>query len=151
MEKKIIRVYLDNCCFNRPYDDQNNLTIEIETKAKLYIQKQIEIGTIDLAWSYMLEYENGKNPYPERKESIKLWKNKAKNYVDENEDVIALAEEISATGVKSSDALHVAAAIISGCDYFITTDKRILKYRTNRIKLMNPVDVINDWSDGYAE
>ena len=151
MDKKIIRVYLDNCCFNRPYDNQTDLTIEIETKAKLYIQRQIEIGIIDLAWSYILEYENGNNPYPERKNAIGLWKNMAKNYVDESEDIIMLAEEISATSVKPSDALHVATAIISGCDYFITTDKRILKYKTNRIKLMNPVDVINDWSDGYDE
>jgi hypothetical protein len=36
-----IKVYLDNCCFNRPYDDQTQLRIELETKAKLYIQQQI--------------------------------------------------------------------------------------------------------------
>jgi len=33
-------------------------------------------------------------------------------------------------------------------DYFITVDKRILKYRTNKIKIMNPVDVIKEWSNG---
>jgi hypothetical protein len=80
IEKKNILVYLDNCCFNRPYDDQTNLTIEIETKAKLYIQKQIEIGKIDLVWSYVLEYENGNNPYPEKKNAIGRWENIAKNY-----------------------------------------------------------------------
>ena len=151
MEKKNIRVYLDNCCFNRPYDNQDDLTIEIETKAKLHIQKQIETRTIDLTWSYMLEYENGNNPYPERKNSIGFWKNMAKDYVDESEEVITLAEEASATGLKPSDALHVAAAIIGRCDYFITTDKRILKYCTSRIKVMNPVSVINEWSDNYDE
>ena len=147
--KKTILVYLDNCCFNRPYDDQNNLSIEIETKAKLHIQKQIESGAVDLAWSYVLEYENGNNPHPEKKNAIGQWKNLAKHYVDESEGCILLAEEISSTGVKFSDALHAAAAIISGCDYFITTDRRILKYRTDKIKVMNPVDVINDWSYGY--
>ena len=151
MVKGMIRLYLDNCCFNRPYDNQNDLAIELETKAKLYIQRQIEIGAIDLAWSYILEYENGNNPYPDRKNAIGLWKNIAKDYVDESEEVIALAEEISAIGIKPSDALHIAAAITSRCDYFITTDRRILKYRTNRIKIMNPVDVINDWRDVYDE
>jgi len=73
----------------------------------------------------------------------------AKCYVEESEEQIVLAEEIATTGIKSSDALHVAAAIISGCDYFITTDKRIMKYITNRILIMNPVDVIRSWSDEH--
>ena len=36
-----VKIYLDNCCYNRPYDDQNQLKIELETKAKLYIQDLI--------------------------------------------------------------------------------------------------------------
>jgi len=36
MEK--INLYLDNCCFNRPYDDQSQLTVKLETEAK-YIKK----------------------------------------------------------------------------------------------------------------
>jgi len=36
-----IRVYLDNCCFNRPYDNQTNLLIYLETEAKLFIQNLI--------------------------------------------------------------------------------------------------------------
>ena len=35
------KVYLDNCCYNRPYDDQSHLLIELETKAKLRIQEMI--------------------------------------------------------------------------------------------------------------
>jgi hypothetical protein len=33
------RIYLDNCCFNRPYDDQAYLTIKLESEAKLFVQK----------------------------------------------------------------------------------------------------------------
>jgi len=36
-----VKVYLDNCCFNRPYDDQNNLLVFMETEAKLFIQELI--------------------------------------------------------------------------------------------------------------
>jgi hypothetical protein len=36
-----IKMYLDNCCFNRPYDDQQQIRIKLETKAKLHIQQQI--------------------------------------------------------------------------------------------------------------
>ena len=36
-----MRVYLDNCMFNRPFDDQGQIRIRLESEAKLYIQDQI--------------------------------------------------------------------------------------------------------------
>ena len=141
------RVYLDNCCFNRPYDDQSQIRVEIETKAKLFIQRQIAEGNVGLVWSYMMEFENGNNPYPEKRNATAAWKNLAIAYVDEHEDIIQFAEKISASGVKESDALHIAAAIAGNCDYFITTDDRIQKYRTAKIKIVNPMEFIKDWSD----
>ncbi len=59
-----MRIYLDNCCYNRPFDDQTQMKIHLETQAKLYIQAQIREGKYDLVWSYILDYENSKNPYP---------------------------------------------------------------------------------------
>lgn len=49
-----MKVYLDNCCFNRPYDDQAQLKIELETKAKLYIQQLIKDHKLDMITSFML-------------------------------------------------------------------------------------------------
>lgn len=46
------------------------------------------------------------------------------------------------SGVKEIDAAHIACAIIGGCDYFLTTDDRVLKYRDDRIKIINPVDFV---------
>ena len=46
-----MRVYLDNCSFNRPYVEQTMLKIRLETQAKLDIQKQISDGKIELVWS----------------------------------------------------------------------------------------------------
>ena len=50
------------------------------------------------------------------------------------------SEEIMKTGVKFYDARHVAAAILAGADYFISVDKRLLKYKTDEIIMINPVD-----------
>ncbi len=49
-----MRVYLDNCCFNRPFDDQRQLRIRLEAEAKLRIQEVIREGGLQLAWSYVL-------------------------------------------------------------------------------------------------
>ncbi len=32
-----MRLYLDLCCFNRPYDDQTQTRIRLETEAKILI------------------------------------------------------------------------------------------------------------------
>ncbi|MFZ4618496.1 MAG: hypothetical protein ACOYM2_20210 [Rectinemataceae bacterium] len=49
-----MRVYLDNCVFNRPFDDQGQLIISLKTQAKLAIQEQIRAGALELVWSYIL-------------------------------------------------------------------------------------------------
>jgi predicted nucleic acid-binding protein len=142
-----MRVYLDNCCFNRPYDDQSSITISLETQAKLHIQNLIHQGKIEMAASYMLAYENGQNPYEMRKNAITEYIEKNTTiYVSEaKQDVIVeKAREIMETGVKYKDACHVSCAMLAECDYFITTDKRLLKYKTDKVKMMNPLDFVKE-------
>lgn len=45
-------------------------------------------------------------------------------------------------GVKFVDACHVACAIFAECDYFVSTDYRLLKYKIEEIKLLNPIDFL---------
>ncbi len=72
-----MRIYLDNCVFNRPFDDQNHLRVRLETEAKLYVQARIKQGDLQLVWSYILEFENLQNPFQARKQTIAQWKNLA--------------------------------------------------------------------------
>ncbi len=83
-----MRIYLDNCCFNRPYDDQTSVKIRIETEAKLYIQDKVKQGEIELVWSYMLEQENEDNPFDDKKENIREWAEIAVIDVSESEDIL---------------------------------------------------------------
>lgn len=62
-----------------------------------------------------------------------------------NEDTIqSLAHEIEKTGIKPMDAMHLSCAIFAECDCFITTDKRILKYQSDRIEVLNPLDLLEE-------
>lgn len=140
-----VRVYLDMCCYNRPYDDQSQIKIALEAQAKLHIQDLIRNGKADLVGSYTLDYEVSRNPFEMRKRAIiRFIENNMKAYVGvERDDVIApMAKEIMKTGVKEKDAFHVASAIYAGCDYFISTDIRLLKYKSDRIKLVTPLEFI---------
>ena len=53
-----MRIYLDNCCFNRPFYDQSQIRIRLESEAKLKIQDDILEGKLKLVWSYILDAEN---------------------------------------------------------------------------------------------
>ena len=67
------RIYLDNCCLNRPYDDQSQPRVRFETLAKLHIQNMVFEREIELVWSYILKYENSRNPYDAKKRAIEQW------------------------------------------------------------------------------
>ena len=43
-----MRIYMDLCCFNRPYDSQAQARIRIETEAKIIIQQKIKDGECEL-------------------------------------------------------------------------------------------------------
>lgn len=137
-----MKIYLDNCCFNRPFDDQTQLKIYLESQAKLFIQHQIISKEYKLVWSFILEYENSKNPYEIRKSTIIKWKGIAAEVVLQNEEIIKFAEKLNTMGIKSKDALHLACAIFSNSDYFITTDRRLLSLKIEGIKVINPIDFI---------
>ena len=52
-----MKVYLDNCCYNRPYDNQSFIKISLEAQSKLFIQNLIKNRKLELVTSYMLMYE----------------------------------------------------------------------------------------------
>ena len=136
-----MRVYLDNCCLNRPFDDQLQTRIRIESEAKLDIQERILVQRLELAWSYILDYENLQNPFEERRVAIDQWRNHAVIDICESAEVLAQANRTAEIGVASKDALHVACAIAARCDFFLTTDDQLLsRLRGQRaIAAMNPV------------
>ena len=62
-----MRVYLDNCCYNRPFDDQVQLRVRLETEAKLAIQRHMRMGILEYVWSDMLANEVDESKFWERK------------------------------------------------------------------------------------
>ena len=132
-----LRIYLDMCCYNRPYDD--------------YIQSLIKEKKLELIVSYMLRYECSKNPFEMRRNTIfDFMRENAFGYVgdDRKELIEARAIEIMKRGIRFKDAYHVASAIYAGCEYFISTDIRLLKYHTEEIRMVTPIEFVTEMEDG---
>jgi predicted nucleic acid-binding protein len=144
-----MKIYLDNCCFNRPYDNQRNIKIKLEAEAKLYIQQLIRSSKLQLVWSNVLDYENLQNPFEERKLRISSWKKFAINDIEENTEIIKKAIRLNEIGLRKMDALHVSCAIQGQCSYFITTDKGILKksHVIEEVKITDPIFFIKEIID----
>ena len=117
------RVYLDNCCFNRPFDDQGQVRVRLE--AKLHIQENIRNGGLELVWSYILDFENEANPFEERRSAVAVWKQSAVIDIEESAAILLKANALVDIGLKPKDALHLSCAIAGGCGYFLTTDDEI--------------------------
>lgn len=141
-----MKIYLDNCCFNRPFDDQSRLRIKLESEAKLKIQEEIRAGIFGLVWSYILDYENSRNPFHERREQISKWRNYAQDDIEASTELIEIANRITAIGIKKTDSLHIACAIMANSDYFLTTDDGIIKksISIDDVKITDPIGFIKE-------
>jgi len=140
-----LKIYLVNCCYNRPFDDQSQIRIHLETQAKLYIQDKIKEGIYHLVWSYILDYENGKNPYEEKRLAISPWRAIASSFIaEETEEILTFAESLVLRGIKTYDALHISCAVAAQCDYFLTTDKKLLNTLISEIKIVSPIVFVDE-------
>lgn len=135
-------IYLDNCCFNRPFDDQSQVRVLLETEAKLVVQERIRSGELQLVWSYIMDFENDANPFEDRRNSISQWRHLATIDISESEEVVARAEALSRLGFKAKDSIHLSCAIEAQCKIFLSTDKGILNKAdlVPELAILNPVD-----------
>ena len=109
------------------------------------IQRAIADGSLELSTSFMLVTENSRCPNRMAKEyNLSFIRSFEAVYVSrkEKESFRPLVDEIVSAGIKPADAIHIACAIVSKCDYLITTDGRMLKFDDPRIKIITPTEMV---------
>jgi predicted nucleic acid-binding protein len=132
------------CCFNRPYDDQTQARIHLETGAKLLLQQKVKDAECDLIWSSVLDFECQNNPFEERRHAIIQWRWLATTNVLTNIEIITQAKQYEVQGIGQFDALHIACAIAAKADLFVTTDDRLIKKmsRNENLPILLPGEAI---------
>ncbi|QLE58388.1 PIN domain-containing protein [Nostoc sp. TCL26-01] len=143
------RVYLDTSIYNRPFDDQTQPKIFLETQAIILILQMIEVRLIELVNSSVLEYENSRNPFVVNQQSMERYLQIATLRVLVDENIKNRAEQLEQQGIKSIDALHVACAEASQSDYLITCDRRLINRCQNlSLTVINPNNFIFEVENG---
>ena len=122
-----MKVYLDSCVYNRPFDNQNEERVFIEARAFYIILKWIEEGIVSSINSAALEYENRLTLDPERRVRVKTYLGITREYVALSDSLLERASEIISLGFKDMDSLHMAMAEEGKAEYFVTCDDRIVR------------------------
>ncbi|KYC36887.1 PIN domain-containing protein [Scytonema hofmannii PCC 7110] len=144
------RVYLDTSIYNRPFDDQTQPKIFLETQAVILILQMIEGKSIELVSSSVLEYENSRNPFPLKQQAMQQYLQMATVRQQADETIKQRAKQLEQQGLKAIDALHVACAEASGTNYLITSDKRLInRCQKLTFRVINPTNFILEVEDDY--
>ena len=117
-------LYLDMCCLKRPFDDQSQSRIRLETEAVLGLMAA-ESASLQFIRSAALWLENEQNPLPVRAARVRRWLGDPQPLVNAA-DVAARTNELITHGFGSFDAFHLASAEAAGADAIGTCDDRLL-------------------------
>ncbi len=140
----MLKVYLDNCCYNRLFDNRSNIKNYLEREAILIVMQKAYDKELQIVGSEILEIEISKIRNDEKRKDVEGV------YHLLNTDTIKVSDEIGkraiqireCSGIKAFDSLHLASAEI-GADVLLTTDIRFLKSSKkikSKIAVKNPVE-----------
>jgi predicted nucleic acid-binding protein len=148
----ILKLYCDTNVYNRCFDEQNQLRIRLECTAIEGIYAMAEAGVLELTWSFILDYENSRNPHADRKEWVALLSRICTDTIAPSPQILSSARRfMNLRKLKPRDALHVACAQHGGCDFFITCDDALIQRASRsgrrpllQVKVVNPVEFIRN-------
>jgi predicted nucleic acid-binding protein len=140
-----LRVYLDVCCLNRPFDDQRQDRVRLEAEAVLLILGRCEAGAWQWLSSAVVEEEVDNTPSHERRSRVKSMLSGAQSTVTLTATAVTHAKELQAMGFRTYDALHLACAEQARVDVFLTTEDRVLRIATRhtaqlQVRVANPLE-----------
>ena len=138
---------MDNCCLNRPFDDQSNLRVHLEAEAIKTIISLLERQQWFLVSSQVLEFEISKNGDESRKKELNSMNALAHTVIQINATIAKRANEFEKKGLQAFDALHLACAE-GNADIFLTVDDKFLNKAKNiqgvNIKISSPLIYLSE-------
>jgi predicted nucleic acid-binding protein len=140
-----LKVYLDVCSLNRPFDDQSDDRVKLESEYILLILNKIQKGEYLLFGSDIIFYEIEKMMESEKKEKVLKLTNLFTRLIKFNEKIEKRAKNLEKFGFDPLDALHISSAEYETIDVFLTTDDDLLsKAKKNennlKVKIDNPIN-----------
>ena len=140
-----MKIYLDACCVNRPYDDQTQDRIRLEAEAILMIINHCESHQWLWIGSDALIFEIQQIPNVEKQKRVQLLAAHVSQSVQVGESEIRRTQVLQTLGFHALDALHLACAESHQVNIFLTTDDPLLK-KSKKVSKQLKVRVANPLS-----
>ena len=136
-------IYLDNCCYNRPFDDQTQERIHLESEAILTVLQRGQAGIYKIVGSSILELEMERMHDAMKKQRVKDLYKITNMHICYTEEIKFRSQEImKLSKIRTFDSLHIAAAEAAKADALLTTDDKLEKMAEKldlNVKVMNPL------------
>lgn len=141
-----MKIYLDNCCYNRLFDDRSNIRNYLEREAVLIVLQKAFDKEIEIVGSDILEIEISKIKNDEKRNDVEgVYNALVTDTIKVNSQIEMRAVQIrEKSNIKAFDSLHLASAE-AGADILLTTDIKFLKgcqRIKSKITVKNPVEFI---------
>jgi predicted nucleic acid-binding protein len=140
-----MKIYLDVCCYSRPFDDLVIDRIRIEAEAVSIILERCEKGIYELISSEIVSYEISQILNRDKQDAVTRLSKTAKKIIRVNNQIRKRAQEFESQKIKPYDALHLASADKAMVNIFLTTDDRIINKRDKlkiNFRILNPTSFI---------
>jgi predicted nucleic acid-binding protein len=128
----MLRLYLDTCCLNRPFDDQSQERVRAETEAIRSILEEVELGRWEMIRSEAVEVEVRRITDLTRRLEVLKTARAGTIHVSIRTEHQVRAGVLARLGFKGFDALHIACAESGGADVLLTTDDAMAR-RSRRL------------------
>lgn len=140
------KIYLDNCVLNRPFDDQSQERVRLETEAIVLLLSRLERKEWTWLGSQALDIEIDKTPDTEQQSRLRRIVEFINSSIEIGDKELERSSELQKLGFVGFDAVHLACAESGKADVFLTTDDRLLKLAKRLVKKLH-VKVVNplDW------
>ena len=121
-------IYMDNCCYNRPFDDQLQERIHLESEVILTVLKMAQMKQVVIAGSEILELEMKCMQDENKKKKVLDLYSVASMHIPYTEKIKKRSAEImSISKIRAFDSLHIASAEEINAEVFLTTDDKLEK------------------------
>ena len=138
-----MKLYLDVCCLNRPFDAQGADRVRLESQAVVAILDLCIRNEHEWCSSEVVEDEILRSPDPDRRMMVWSMLRHAASRLEVREEHVSLAGEFITHGLHAMDALHLAVAESYGGDILMTTDdlfiRKAKRLASLRVRVVNPV------------
>lgn len=136
-----MRIYLDSCCYNRPFDSHHQERIRREAEAVLAILESahVKISCAPLHWE-LAAIANA-----EKRVRVNSLLSLAQHEEVDATAFTARVPQIAALGFRPMDSAQIACAELVAADWFLSTDDLLVRCAARqaaslKVAVANPAD-----------